>query len=50
MTEITAVVSVRIADITRLTHIFGAESTQQALTQFGEEATALLSGCWLSMR
>ncbi|MGF6876149.1 hypothetical protein [Paraburkholderia sp. MM5477-R1] len=42
MTEITAVVSVRIADITRLTHIFGEESTQQALTQFGEEATALL--------
>ncbi|MGF6935912.1 hypothetical protein OKW41_005074 [Paraburkholderia sp. UCT70] len=42
MMEITAVVSIRIADITRLTHIFGEESTQQALTQFGEEATALL--------
>lgn len=42
MTEITAVVSIRIADITRLTDIFGEESTQQALAQFGEEATALL--------
>ncbi len=42
MTEITAVVSIRIADITRLTDIFGKESTQQALAQFGEEATALL--------